>query len=329
MQVQDGVHRAIAYNSMTFSAAQKYSTIDREFAAMRWGIKVFRPFLFGVLFVLYTDHKPLVYMQTMAREDKRIYRTLEDLSDFDFEIRYCRGWDNVAADALSRMGVADQEYEKVDDGYMPAGLSVLQKVEGGGNSMLLSLMANLNHCENFINGDMKIPESTQQLREVLIGELLKQPNKCFDSWTRVLRKQVTTMKYKNTLLCPEGLLAFSVLFGLQIWVHCGMEHPIIYTLEDESTDLPERRMHLQLLAGVHDNPVCEGKAYKPMKSKGLFLSGLPAADRKEEHSEVEEVALAQLQWLKVCCVCQPSMHSVTTVSVAGNVYCAVWELLLK
>ena len=263
MQVQDGVHRAIAYNSMTFSAAQqKYSTIDRELAAMRWGIKVFRPFLFGVPFVLYTDHKPLVYMQNMAREDKRVYRTLEDLSDFDFEIRYCRGRDNVAADALSRMGVADQKNEEVDDGYLPVGLKVLQKVEGGGNSMLLSLMASLNHHANFIDGDMKIPESPQQLREVLVGELLKQPNKYFNSWTRGLRKRVTTMKYNNTILCPEGLLAFSVLFGLQIWVHCGMEHPIVHTLEDKSTNLPEKRMYLQLLAGVHYNPVCEGKAYK-------------------------------------------------------------------
>ena len=55
------------------------------------------------------------------------------------------------------------------------------------------------------------------------------------------------------------------------------------------------------------------------------MPGLPATDIEEEHSEVEEVALAQLQWLKVCCGCQPSMHSVTTVSVSGNIYCALWD----
>ena len=154
-------------------------------------------------------------MQNMAREDKRIYRILEDLSDFDFKIRYCRGRNNVAADALSRMAVADKKDEEVDDGYLPAGLNVLQKI-GGRNSMVLSLMANLNHHVNFIDGAMKIPESPQQLREVLVGELLKQPNKYFNGWTRGLRKQVTTMKYNNTILCPEGLLAFSVYFRLQI-----------------------------------------------------------------------------------------------------------------
>ena len=49
----------IGYASMTFSKTQRaYSTLERELTAIRWGCQIFRPFIFGVSFVLYTDHRP-------------------------------------------------------------------------------------------------------------------------------------------------------------------------------------------------------------------------------------------------------------------------------
>ena len=60
LQKQDGIYRTIAFSSMAFSSTEKnYSTLDRELLALRWGIKSFRQFLFGVRFVLFTDHKQL------------------------------------------------------------------------------------------------------------------------------------------------------------------------------------------------------------------------------------------------------------------------------
>ena len=51
VQWQGGEHRVIAYASMSFSPTQqRYSTTEREIAALRWGVKTFRAFLYGVKF---------------------------------------------------------------------------------------------------------------------------------------------------------------------------------------------------------------------------------------------------------------------------------------
>lgn len=58
--------KVIAYASSTFSEAElRYSTVERELAALRWGVKAFRPFLIGIPFVIHTDHQPLVYLNNM------------------------------------------------------------------------------------------------------------------------------------------------------------------------------------------------------------------------------------------------------------------------
>ena len=52
-----------SYASMTFNQSQRnYSTLDRELAALRWAVKTFRSFLYGIKFIIKTDHHPLVYL---------------------------------------------------------------------------------------------------------------------------------------------------------------------------------------------------------------------------------------------------------------------------
>ena len=59
-QQQGETYKTIAYASTTFSPAQvRYSTLEKELCALRFAVKTFRPFLLGVKFVLYTDHRPL------------------------------------------------------------------------------------------------------------------------------------------------------------------------------------------------------------------------------------------------------------------------------
>src|SRR5678816_4117115 len=102
-QVQNDERRPIAFISMTFNGAQRnYGVIDKELTALRWAVKSLRPFLRGVKFIIFTDHMPLNYLQNMSLVDGRLARTMEELNEFDFEIRYIAGKSNVVADALSR-----------------------------------------------------------------------------------------------------------------------------------------------------------------------------------------------------------------------------------
>ena len=103
-QQQGEGHRVIGFASMTFTPAQmEYHTLERELSALRWGVKTFKPFLYGIQFILYTDHQPLIHLNNMKLICSRLARTVQELSEYNFEIRYTPGHLNCAADALSRL----------------------------------------------------------------------------------------------------------------------------------------------------------------------------------------------------------------------------------
>ena len=75
-QKQSDENKMIAYASTSFAAVQvNYSTIEKELAAIRWGVKSFRHFFICSEFILHTDHQPLVYLHNMKPIDSRLVRT--------------------------------------------------------------------------------------------------------------------------------------------------------------------------------------------------------------------------------------------------------------
>ena len=102
--MQNDSFRVIAYASVAFNETElKYSTLERELAAIRWSVKTFRPFIFGVEFVIHTDHRPLIHLYNLQIVNMRLARTLRELSEYNFIIKFTPGRANTAADALSRM----------------------------------------------------------------------------------------------------------------------------------------------------------------------------------------------------------------------------------
>jgi len=65
MQEHDGKLFLVCYGSKKLSSAERnYSTIEKECLAIVWGFKKFHLYLYGVPFVLQTDHEPLKYMNS-------------------------------------------------------------------------------------------------------------------------------------------------------------------------------------------------------------------------------------------------------------------------
>ena len=267
-QVQGDSLRPIAFGSMTFNEAQKnYSTLDRELAAIRWAVKAFRGFLLGVEFIIHTDHRPLVYLHNMQIVNSRLARTLQELSEFSFVIRYTPGRDNTAADAMSRIPAAASEEPGAQQHPLPVGVFPMTPVPGGGDSMVLSLQA----ASQGVALSREVPLESLVMRRLLVDELRDNSIKYNLIGTKELPRSLKLMRHTGQLMSHECLMAFSSLFRCVVLVHYGGLSPVIYAEESLGVlgDLP--RIHLRCVSGVHYDPLAEGGLYIPPSSLNSSL----------------------------------------------------------
>ena len=75
MEKHDGKLFPVCYASKKLSSAERnYSTIEKECLAIVWGFKRFYLYLYGVPFVLQTDHEPLKDMNSAKFANGRLMR---------------------------------------------------------------------------------------------------------------------------------------------------------------------------------------------------------------------------------------------------------------
>jgi hypothetical protein len=95
--------KVVAYASRQLKKnEQNYPTHDLELATMIFALKIWRYYLYGESFEIYTDHKSLKYLFSQKELNMRQRRWLDLLKDYDCNIQYHPRKANVMADALSR-----------------------------------------------------------------------------------------------------------------------------------------------------------------------------------------------------------------------------------
>ncbi|KAL0463068.1 UNVERIFIED_CONTAM: Retrovirus-related Pol polyprotein from transposon [Sesamum latifolium] len=95
--------KVIAYASRQLRPHEmNYLTHDLELAAIVHALKIWRHYLYGETFQIFTDHKSLKYIPTQKELNLRQRRWIELLKDYDCTIDYHPGKANIVADALSR-----------------------------------------------------------------------------------------------------------------------------------------------------------------------------------------------------------------------------------
>lgn len=103
---QDHGHglQPVAYMSKKMLPAEKnYPVHEQELLAIVCALREWRHYLHsGIKFTIITDHKSLRYINTQPNLSARQARWSELLAEFDYDIVYKEGKDNVVADALSR-----------------------------------------------------------------------------------------------------------------------------------------------------------------------------------------------------------------------------------
>ena len=110
---QDRGHglQPVAYFSATMSDAERhYPTHEQEMLAIVKAMKHWRHLVAGHKVVVKSDHESFQLFFDQDTLSRRQVRWMEELADYDMEIRYIRGEKNTVADALSRKdGQADRK----------------------------------------------------------------------------------------------------------------------------------------------------------------------------------------------------------------------------
>ena len=115
-----------------------------ELAVVVFALKIWRHYLYGEQFKVYSDHKSLKYIFTQRDLNMRQRRWMVFLEDYDFTLHYHRGKANVVADALSRKSrgalasIASQEWRMLET-VGQFGLQYREQAQGTLGSLVATL----------------------------------------------------------------------------------------------------------------------------------------------------------------------------------------------
>lgn len=109
------IEKPVAYFSRKLNESQKRKkAIYLECIAIKESVKYWQHWLIGKHFKVFSDHKPLEKMNIKARTDEELGDLTYYLSQFDFEIIYYPGKNNLEADCLSRNPVLEPQEDEDD-----------------------------------------------------------------------------------------------------------------------------------------------------------------------------------------------------------------------
>ena len=118
--LEDGTEHPVAFGSRTLNDSEKkYSQLDKEGAAVIFGLKKFHKYLFGRNFTIVTDHLPLVSLFGEGKKvpeiaSPRVQRWALTLSAYEYKIVFKPGRNHGNSDCFSRLPLPDTEEDAED-----------------------------------------------------------------------------------------------------------------------------------------------------------------------------------------------------------------------
>lgn len=102
-QIREDGHHPIAFTSQSLDCHQQlYSVSELELLAIATALKKFRNYVIGAKVIVRTDHRALEHLQNSHPSSPRLSRLMLSLQEYDLEIQYVPGSENLIADCLSR-----------------------------------------------------------------------------------------------------------------------------------------------------------------------------------------------------------------------------------
>ncbi|GJT20266.1 putative reverse transcriptase domain-containing protein [Tanacetum coccineum] len=95
------INNVMAYAVRQLNIHVRIINTDLELGAVVFALKTWRHYLYATKSVIYTDHKSLQHIFDQKELNMRQRRWIELFSDYECEIRYHPGKENVVADAVT------------------------------------------------------------------------------------------------------------------------------------------------------------------------------------------------------------------------------------
>lgn len=94
----------VAFDGRKLSPAEvNYPVHEKELLAIKYALQNWRIYIDnGHTTTIFTDHESLKYLATMRKPTKRLARWIEEFGEYDLDLRYRKGSEQVIPDALSR-----------------------------------------------------------------------------------------------------------------------------------------------------------------------------------------------------------------------------------
>ena len=95
--------RIVSFTSHVLSKYEvRYTTTEKELLAIIYSVLKFRYYLIEAEFNIVTDHKALTFLLSSPFHNACLMRWMLALQEYRFDIRHCKGADNIVADIFSR-----------------------------------------------------------------------------------------------------------------------------------------------------------------------------------------------------------------------------------
>ena len=127
-QVTEDVEHPICFLSRKLRVHElHYSTIEKEALALVTAVRACSVYFGSSPVVVYTDHSPLQFINTMANSNQKLLRWSIELQQYTLDIKHRPGKENLMPDLLSRPSPGESS-------------SVLLGFEVGGFVLLVSIL---------------------------------------------------------------------------------------------------------------------------------------------------------------------------------------------
>lgn len=118
---EEGRDKPISFISRALNTHERnYNTTEKECLAIVWSVDKFNHYLYGRRFNILSDHKPLVWLDSVEDPGAKLLRWRLKLNNYNYKIDYTPGKTNYVADELSRNNYRDLLDRYSDEKIIPS-----------------------------------------------------------------------------------------------------------------------------------------------------------------------------------------------------------------